>query len=347
MSGRKTQPKAMTLAELEADANAAVKAAQDEANGIVESQSDAAAAPVTPASIPQGDPSKAEVLREVVPQESAQAPQVNASAEFEALKAEMAEKDARINELTKRIRDEDGRNGGRLAQLQDQVSKISEQLAQVMAENRELKNKPSAPPPAQEPDPLDTEFPEVAKGIDRRTRPVMDAAARAEQLAREAKEDLQKLRAAQEQRDYLGFLDDVRRAVPKMEQYNSDPSFIEWCRGQDATSPYSRQEILNICASSRNAKPVIGIFQQWEKEKNNATAASPDAVKAAQKPTVQAQTEVPKSAAPVATKPAKTFDAARRLKEIEDKVFKFGNATAADREEYYKLLDAKERGEFS
>lgn len=327
MSGMKIQSRPMTIEEMEADAIAAELAEK----AAAEAPSD-----VKP------------VVEEPTPEpvkEQSPAPEQPAADEVEPMKAVLAEKDARIAELTKRVRDEDGRRGGELNALRDQVGKLGDQLRDLMAENRSLRQAPPAAPVAPEPDPLETEYPEVAKGMDRRAKPAMDAATRAEQLAKEANESTQKLMANQRQRDYDAFLGKIKSSVTKMDDYNHDPEFLAWCKQRSSGTPFSRQYVLDECSISMNPEPVIEIFQQWEKEKTAVSAPEPEIPKGPAKPSKEAQSEVPRAAAPAAK--VKVVNSAKRLREIEDKVFRFGTSTAEDRIEYNRLLDAQERGELT
>jgi len=341
MSGRKIQPKAMTIAEMQADVNAAEQAARAE---------EAAAIPAeeTVTQTPQAEPVKEstppEPVKEVTP-----AP-VNESAELDSLKAALADKDAKIAELTKRVRDEDGRNGGRLAQLQEQAVRQAEQIRQLTDEVRLSRKVEAKPEPKPEPDALETEFPELAEGVNNRTKPAMDAAARAEQQAKEAKEQLAKMQVDQRTRDWNAFLGVVKSAVPDMDKTNVDPEFNAWLDGRNPGTSVSRRATMDDCAASLNSGPVIELFQQWNNEKKKSSAAVEPVTPTVARPSKEAQVEVPRSgAASTTTKKPSNQEAAKRLKQIEDKVLRGigGVSTVADREEYYKLLDAQERGEFT
>lgn len=316
----------MTQEELEADAIAAEIAARAEEGQPVPE-------PVAPKQTPE--PPKSEPPKDAPIKESTPVPAETPSAEIEALKSVMAEKDARIAELTKRVRDDDGKRGGELTVMRDQIARLGDQLRDLMAENRELRHaQPAEPATPPEPDTLETEFPEVAKGVDKRTKPALDEARKAAQETKANREEIERLKQSQYQRDYGEFIGKVRTAVPQLDQYNADPDFIEWCKGRNPGSPYPRQATFDECRRVMDAGPVIELFQQWEKMQNDT--ANPPSSKPG-KPSKEAQIEVPRSAA-AATKgkpPVKD----NRIKEIEDKIFKFGTATKDDRLEYERLLD--------
>ena len=318
----------MTLAEQEADVIAAEQAAKAETEG---------SAVVTPVEEKQ-TPEPAKI-------EQSPAPAITTPSEVESLKASMAEKEARISELTKRVRDEDGRRGGELNTLRDQIGRLGDQLRDLMSENRELRGtKPAAPAVPAEPDTLETEFPDVAKGVDRRTKPAVESAARAEKTAGEVKAELERLKAEAVQAKYDGFLKSIETVVPRMTEINDDPEFKSWCLQRDPDTGIRRQSILNECSSAMDPEPVIKLFQKWEKSKITvAQPPVPEPQKGPAKPAKEDQVAVPPSSAqPGKPKPV---NLERRIKEIEDKVFRFGTATAADRAEYDRLLDAQARGE--
>jgi hypothetical protein len=314
--GKIIQPKVMTVEEMEADAK-------------------------TP------EQPKVEPPKEETPKEETPAPETEPQDESDSLKSKLAELEARNAELLKRVRDEDGRTGGKLAALQTDMARVADQLRQVMDENRELRKvKEATPEVPPEKDSLEEEYPEVAKGIDRRAKPAIEAATRAEQLAKQALEENKSLREAQSRSEYTKFLDTIKAAVPDMDDINNDPAFADWCAKESPGSPFSRQKSFEVFAAQRNAGKAVELYHLWKSEKTNATNAEPDAPKGQAKPSKEAQVAVPKSSAGAAVKP-KGKSGLQRLKEIEDKCFKFGTATAEDRLEYDRLLDAQERGELS
>lgn len=344
--GKIIRPKTMTLEEMEADVKATEEAARAEEAARLAAQEPVTPTPAEPkAEPPKEEPPKEEAPKVEQPKEEP-APKED-SGEVELLKAKIAEMDARNAELTKRVRDEDGRNGGKLAELQTNMTRLSDQLRQLMEENRELKKaKPVEPVIPEEPDDLETSYPEIAKGMRSRTRPAMDAATRAEKSAQEAIEIAKRLEQQNQQREYDAFLNSVKQGVPNLDAINENPEFRQWCLGEDLDTGEVRQSILNRCSQTMKAGPVIKLFQKWEKEKTPATAVPVEQPKGPAKPSKEAQSEVPKSAAQPATKAKPAVDPSKRLAEIEHKCFVLGTATAEDRLEYEKLLDARERGDF-
>ena len=341
MSGKILKPRVMSMEELEAEIKADEKALMETTAEPVVTPEPTPTQEPTKAESEKGTPPKEESPKEEAPVEPA--PVVPDSSEMDTLKAQLAEKEARLTELTKRIRDEDGKRGGELSTLRNQMENLGNQLRDLISENKELRQNPPKPAEPQEPDPLETEYPEVAKGMDRRTRPVLEAAQRAEREAKEAKEELRKMQENQRRREYDSFLSSIKTAVPKLDEHNGNPEFLQWCLGKNPASPYTRQQVLDACSASMDSVPVVELFQQWEREKNPVTPKSTETPKGPAKPTKEAQLEVPKSSAPASTKPK--IDLAKEIKRIEDKVFKGigGIATQADRLEYERLLDMQEK----
>jgi len=322
----------MTQEELEADAIAAEIAAKAEQEELEKAQKE-----------PTLTLDKGETTEMVTPSPEPVKPEptpVVTTPDADALKATIAENETRIADLTKRLRDEDGRRGGDLFALRTQVDNLGSQLRELMAENRELKAKQTAKPIIpKEPDELETEFPSVASGIARRTQPAIEAAARAEQIANEAKENTAKLMQDQRDRDYNSFMSEIRGKVSRFDEINRDPKFIEWCGQRVPGTPFTRQATLTDCGNTMTAQPVIELFQQWEKENEvKVTKVDDDVTNKGKKPSKEAQVEPPKSSdsTPTATKPKAVGN---RIKELEDKIFRFGTATKEDRAELDRLYE--------
>jgi hypothetical protein len=326
--------KILTQAQLDAEAKAAEEAAIAEEAGAV-----------TPTATEPPIANPPVVEPEPVPTptpEPPPAPVVVAepSAEVEAMKAELAEKQARIDELTKRVRDEDGKRGGDLTALRTQTEKLGDQLRELMAENRELRNKPvvTPPAPAPEPDTLETEYPDVAKAMENRTKPIREVATRAEEAAKITQAEIKALR---EER----FFDSVRRAVPALDSHNADSAFIEWCGGRNPGSPMTRQETFNLSRTQLNPQPAIELLTQWEELKTKKVEPVPPVAKpTVAKPTKEAQVEIPSSIAPPVKKDGPKL---ARLAELEHKLYQLGTATKDDRIELDRLYEAQDSGELT
>jgi hypothetical protein len=330
MSREKTgKPKAMTQAELEADAIAAEIAAKAEQEGTAP----VAETPVPTPEIPAAEPVKAETPVETpVPVEVK-------SDELAALKTAIAEKVARIAELTKRVRDEDGRRGGELTALRSQVENLGSQMRDIVAENRELRKvkQPEIPP---EPDTLRTEYPELADGVDKRTQPAIEAAARAEQRAKDAEERSLRVEKTQYQRDYSEFIAQIKAAIPAMDAINVNPDFEQWCRSEDPDTGEVRQVTFDRNATNMKSGPIVKLYQKWENA-NKSVTPSVETPKGPAKPSIEAQVEVPKSSDSSPKAKPKAID--NEILVLKDKIFRFGTATKDDRLRYESLLDEQER----
>lgn len=325
MSAGTRQPKVMTMAEMEADAaaatfEAAAKKAPDDAKVI-------------------------EVVKTTTPEplneEPPAPPQPEPVEELETLKATLSEREARIteqesriNELTKRVRDEDGKRGGELTALRDQVGRLGNQLQELMAENRELRQKPAVPPTPPEPDSLATDYPDVAKAVDRRTDPIREEAKKAKVTAEESKQEILRLR---EER----YFDTIKQAVPTLDQYigSKDPDFAKWCDTIPPGDDETRQTKLIRFQQTYNAAKTIELLKQWEALKTTA-ASKPDASTGVIKPTREGQVAIPAAGStppPPATK-RRGVDL-NRIQALKDKIMRFGTATKDDRLEYERLID--------
>jgi hypothetical protein len=331
------QPKVLTQEELDKEAEDAEKAARAELE-----KAEVTPVPAAEVKPTEPEPTKVEPSKEETPVEVTPAKVEKNDVEIEALKTTMAEKESRIAELTKRLRDEDGKRGGDLAALREQQTKLGDQIRELIAENRELRKQPAQPVQPEDPDVLAEQYPEVAKGMEKRTKPAIEAATRAEQSAKEIREELAQVKKTQYERDFSSFVTRIKTAVPKLDSYNVDPKFEEWCRGKNPGSIQTRQEVFNLCSQYFDDGPAIQLYQQWENENKPATPTqSTEQPKGPVKPTKEAQIPVPSATESVPK--AKPVVASSRIKELEDKLYKFGTATKDDRLEYERLLDERER----
>ena len=334
------QPKAMTLEEQEADVIATELAAEQELQAMSgeETPADQSVAQATPPAEPTPapapeEPPKVEAAPEVKDVPAPVVPEV--SPEVEALKRDLAERDQRLAELTKRLRDEDGRRGGELSELRSQIRELTEKITAPVV--------PVAPDLPPEPDALETEFPNVAQGVATRIRPALETAKSAEATAKAVQAEIAKMRAEQAELARGAFIEKVRTAVPKSTEYDGDDTFVKWSNERIPGTPYTRQAVFDQCIKSLNADPAIELYQQWESERNKkATPPAAPTVQGLPKPTKESQVSVPTSAA-TATK-AKPIDIPKRIKELEDKNFKHKALSAAEAIEYNNLLDLQERG---
>ena len=287
----------------------------------------AAVQAATPEPAPEAAPTAEAQTKENPAVQPEQTPSPAANADVEALKTQLAESEARVADLTKRMRDEGGKRGGELNTLRGQVQELSDQVRTLVQENRALRTpKPSEPqPPAMpdSPDPLDKYEPEVREGVDRRVKPVSeaaqkatDAASKAEKIAEEAKQEAFRLRQER-------MFDRIRAAVPNFTELYDKEEFQAWCKQRHAGTPYTRDEILDMCAKRCDADPVIEMCKSWEAEQKPAVAP-PVEPKGPTKPSKEAQTAIPKAAnQPVVTAPPKQ-DKNARMKALNDRVFRFG-----------------------
>jgi hypothetical protein len=334
------QPKAMTQVELEAEAKAAEEAAL-ELDKPVHPEVEAKAA--EEAARAEADATKLaeeQAKADAEAKAAEEAAKVTTTDESIALKAVIAEKEARIAELTKRVRDEDGRRGGELSSLRAQISDLMGKVEELKA------HKPSEPVVPPEPDELETQYPELARNLDKRLKPTMDAVKQAEAAAKEAKEELARLKQINAEREQSGFLSTVDAAVPNRGDYEADPEFQQWCHEESLPGYKTRQTIFDECIINRNAKTAINLFQQWESfKKSKADSQSqPPPVSGPKKPSQEAQVALPSSTAKPAEK-KQVVDKAR-IATLKKMIFS-GRATKEEGLEYNRLLDLEALEELS
>lgn len=314
-----TKPRAKTMEELEAEVTA-----EEQAIGKTP------AIPAEPAATPEPPPAPPAATPEPPP-----AP----SADVESLRQQLAQRDQEVEALRKRLRDDNGRHGGEMASLRTQVERLTDQLRQVMADRAA---KPPETPKPPEPDELEREYPDIAKGVDARTGRALSIA---EQAAKQAAEATRVTLEARQER----FIGAVTAAVPKWREHNDDQAFAEWCDGREPGSVETRQQVFDRCARDMNPQPIIELYQKWESSKavqSPESAPTLPTPKGPQKPPLAAQMEVPQAAGGP-QKPeqqAQNTMTRARIKELEDKVLRFGTGTAKDREELEALYDAEASG---
>jgi DNA repair exonuclease SbcCD ATPase subunit len=324
--------KAMTIEEMEKDAKAAEEAAKAESA-------------VSDVDVSETKPVETSTEKQTQTDAPAATPKESNTDEMDSVKKELAEKQARIDELTKRVRDEDGKRGGELSSLRDQVDNLGNQLKDLMAENRTLRQKPEVvvPDVPAEPDPLEAEYPDVAKAIGKRTKPIQEAAARAEEAAKLSQAQVAELREAR-------FFDTVIAAVPELEKYNADSEFLAWCGEVPVADDETRQQKLNRYRASGNSRKAIELLGQWNetKTKRSSVVVEPvvEPVVKKEKPSKEAQVNVPSSSASPASPQRDSGKAKNRIAQLETKIFKLGTATKEDREELESLyIEAEKNGE--
>ena len=337
--------KRLTQEEMHAAAVAAEEAAKVEQAAMDKARAEEAANGThPPAPEPAAQPAAEPPAPEPVPVKAEEA-----SSELNGLKAQVAERDAKIAELTKRVNDNDGERGGQIRELRQQVNDLGDRVKDLFEENRALKvatvakpAEPATPPP---PDDFAEEYPDLSKGIDRRTKPIMDEAAKALAEAKKAREDMQKLREEQRVRDYNAFLGEVKKDVPNLDEINTSTEFQKWLAEQMPGMPrgYIRDKALKESAAAMDTVAVIELLQQFEQTEKKETP-EPEPQKGPKPPSKEAQRTVPEAKG-AAAKPDNGPKAAR-LKQLENKLYRRigGTITKDELTELDGLRDAEAAG---
>ena len=262
-------------------------------------------------------------------------------AELETLKQQLQASNDRISELTRRLNSEDGKRGGELNALRHQVE-------QLTVENKELKAKAEAPKAAEvvteEADYLRKEFPEIADGVDARTKRVSEEAAKARKAADEANMTLAEIRQARQAEAEGKFFTEVAAAVPDWETINSSPEFLAFCAERIKGTSLTRLEVLRQNRESLSATPIIEVFQDHAASKVDKTGTDEPPKLKKEKPSLESQQTLPGAGAGAGAGSTKPVATRARLRELEAKLFVKGGATREDREEYDRLVDAEESG---
>lgn len=301
-------------------------------------QQEAAEAAAEPVATPAPETTK---TKEEQPPEPSPEPVKND--ETDALKRQLAEIQARNEELTKRVRDEDGRRGGELAELRKQNEGLSNQVRELMTEIREARKAAPAAPVPPEDEPLAKYDQDVKDGV----RQIAKAELKplAEEVER-AKAEAKAVRQMSEEMKQEQFRARVELAVPKLSEIINSPKWEEWLKGRNPGNPYTRAQSLDAAASTYNHGIAIELLAQYEAEQNTAAAKPIEPPKGPEKPSKEAQVAVPSTANAVPSKKPNGLTKAR-MAELDAKLYRFGTATKEDREEYERLCDAEALGQLT
>lgn len=325
--GKVTTRTAMSQSEMDAEA----AAADNEATATPESTPADAAVNIDPAAEATPEPVSApESIPTPAPTEETPASQPS---ELDVLKQEMAAKQAKIDELTKRMRDDAGRYGGELSELRRMIAEMKEMRAAT----------PTAPSTPAEPEPLADYDENVREGVKKiakaETKAVMEELAKTKAEIAAAREEAVKA-------NFDRYIDRVVTAVPSAKDLNEDPAFNAWLDSTKAgTGRRTLREELNECNAERDHDTAIAILRRYESEHPKAAAKPVETPRGPVKPSKEAQVAVPNAAGDTAQK--KTAGPSRaRMTLLEGKINN-NTATKAEGEEYDRLVDAETRGELT
>jgi DNA repair exonuclease SbcCD ATPase subunit len=239
----------------------------------------------------------------------------------DALRTAMAEKDAKIAELTKRIMDADGRRGGELSELRRQNEALSTKLEALMAKLEKVQPPNATPAPVEpEVEPLAEYDAAVKDGIRqlarREMKPIADALEQTKAELAAAKTEIAEAAKGSYETAFRIMEEKIEQAVPKYREYNVDPKFIAWLEQNFYT------EVLNDAATKLNLERATTIFRKYDAEQKTSPATeTPVTQRGPVKPSKEAQVAVPAASASPPATPSPTVNIRARVAELEKKMF--------------------------
>jgi len=286
-------------------------------------------APATPEPTPAPEPTPTPAPEPVEP-ESTPEPQPSA---LDALKQEMTSKQAKIDELTKRIRDDAGRYGGELSELRRMIAELKEMRSATPA---------ASPTPVEtEPEPLADYDENVREGV----RKIVKAETKAviEDLAK-TKAEIAAEREESAKAEFVRYVDRVKADAPAASELNNDPSFNAWLDSTKAgTGRRTLRQELDECNAMRDHETAVAIIRRYESEHPKAAATPIETPRGPVKPSKEAQVAVPSAAGAIPPQKQSGLTMAR-LKLLEGKTLN-NTATKEEYAEFERLSDAADRGE--
>lgn len=242
---------------------------------------------------------------------------------LDALRTAIAEKDAKIAELTKRIMDADGRRGGELSELRRQNEALSAKLEALLAKLERVQGPGATPAPTEpEVEPLADYDAAVKDGIRqlarREMKPISDALEQTKAELAKAKTEIAEAAKGSYETAFRIMEEKIEQAVPRYREYNVDPKFIEWL----AQNFYT--DVLNDAAAKLDLARATTIFRKYDAEQKPQPAATETPVPTQRgpvKPSKEAQVAVPAASAPAPVTPSPAVNINARIAELEKKVF--------------------------
>ena len=239
----------------------------------------------------------------------------------DALRTAMAEKDAKIAELTKRIMDADGRRGGELSELRRQNEALSTKLEALMAKLDKAQS-PVAPAPTEpEAEPLaeyDTAVKDGIRQLARReVKPIADALEQTKAELAAAKTEIAEAAKGSYETAFRIMEEKLEQAVPKFREYNVDPKFAEWLKQNFYT------DVLNDAAAKLDLARATTIFRKYDAEQKTspATETPVETPRGPVKPSKEAQVAVPAAGASPPVTPSPIVNINARVAELEKKLY--------------------------
>ena len=245
-------------------------------------------------------------------------------ANADALQTAMAEKEAKIAELTKRIMDADGRRGGELSELRRQNEALSTKLEAMLAKLDKVQGPNVTPAPTEpEPEPLADYDAATKDGIRqlarREMKPIADALEQTKAELAKAKTEIAEAAKGSYETAYRIMEDKIEQVVPKFREYNVDPKFKEWLEQNFYT------EVLNSAAVNLDLARATTIFRKYDAEQAKpqptATETPVTTQRGPVKPSKEAQVAVPAASASPPATPSPIVNINARVAELDKKLF--------------------------
>jgi hypothetical protein len=234
----------------------------------------------------------------------------------------MAEKDAKIAELTKRIMDADGRRGGELSELRRQNEALSTKLEAMLAKLEKVQSPGATPAPAEpEVEPLADYDAAVKDGIRqlarREMKPISDALEQTKAELAKAKTEIAEAAKGSYETAFRIMEEKIEQAVPKFREYNVDPKFVEWLKQNFYT------DVLNDAAAKLDLARATTIFRKYDAEQKTspATETPVETPRGPVKPSKEAQVAVPAAGASPPVTPSPIVNINARVAELEKKLY--------------------------
>jgi hypothetical protein len=207
----------------------------------------------------------------------------------ETLKAQVAEKDAKLAELQARLDRQSGEFGGNLDKLRNQVREISEAYTALKQQHDALQEKakqPPAPPAKVVSDAMRNTFPEDADAIEQTIASLRAELATVKKMGEEGSTRAQNAEQSSVKLLETRFSESLYGAVPDFNSINSDPRWAAFVDKPDAYGRTLRPD-LEAAWGQFNPKPLIAAVAEY-KASLGAVTTTPTAEEIAAKAKAEA-----------------------------------------------------------
>lgn len=241
---------------------------------------------LTPASAVDGQPPTVVVTPEpvVTPPPVVEAPAVDKS--VEDLKAQLAERDARLAELQAKMDKQSGDYGGNLDRVRNQLREVTDAYARLTADFEAAKTKTVQPPPPPAKvvtDDMRSTFPEAADAIEQTIAALRAELAAVKKIGEEGSTRAQRAEQSSVQVAEARFNESLYGQVPDFDALNASPAWKDFVETPDQYGRTLKGELQNAW-NSFNPKLIIEAVKSFKA----STAKTPTAEEAAAKASAEA-----------------------------------------------------------